>query len=848
MDELRFGPFHVAKRGRVLATEHGPVALGARAFDLLIVLAERAGRLVSKHELLDLVWPGQAVEEGNLHVQIAALRRALGAHQSLVQNLPGRGYRFAGEVLGQAGTAPETPPDNPALPLKTMVGRDAELAELHALLSQTRLLTLIGPGGVGKTHLASVLWQGARPRFTGGVYAIDFAPLVDEALVESTVLAALGLQCAESGAAAATIAAALKEQPALLLFDNCEHLLGGVAALADELLRRGAISIVATSQEPLRVSGETIYRLDPLAVPPPGVFDPYELERFSAVALFARCASASDRHFHLSPGNGAMVAEICRSLDGIPLALEMAAARAASLGIDGLRGRLTQRLRVLTTGARNAAARHQTLRHTVAWSYDLLEPFDRAVFRRLGIFAGGFTAGAVAAVIVPAPADEWGVVDALSRLIDKSMVAVGAGEQPRYRLLETLRLFALEKLADDDEHDVVAARHAAYFQQLIDDAYDAWETTEDQAWLACVSPERDNVRAALDWALVAEGGQARAVALAGSAALLWEKISLLAEGRRYLERAEALLTPATPPPAAARLHRQIGNLWHSSDRPRALAALERAEALYRGLDDHAGLSAVLALLGAVRGFMGAKEQAAAALAEARLLLRCAGRPKSLFNVLNGLGVAAALSDDLLAARDYFEEALSTAQSFGAPDREALILINLAEVAFILGDLEGAAERGIAAVERLRGLDDKSDLDWALVNLTAYLLILERRSEAARTAREALQMVSESGGHILRVCLQQWALLAAAAEPAEAARLMGFVDAGFDVAGETRQHAEQRVYDVLRARLELGLPGPALARSILEGATWSESHAVKRAYAVQANCLSPQSPSGPERRP
>jgi DNA-binding winged helix-turn-helix (wHTH) protein len=367
-DELRFGPFWLSRQRREVRAEAGPVPMGARAFDVLVTLLDRAGRLVTKNELLDLVWPGQAVEENNLHVQIAALRRALSPHQALVQTVPGRGYRYIGEVTGQ----PDTPPppvvpeatSNLPAPIGRLIGRESELRELQGLLAANRLVTITGASGIGKTRLVLALGHAVAKQFPAGVWLINLAPLATPDLVQAAVITALGLRVGETGRLFEAIAATFK-QPALLLFDNCEHQLDPVSTLVVGLLRNcPAISVVTTSQEPLRVESEMVYRLDPLALPPRGA---KEVGGFGAVALFIRRAESADRRFKFSPETSAMVVEICRALDGIPLALEMAAARVPALGLAGLKTRLDERLRLFTAGARTAEARHRTLRDMVAW-------------------------------------------------------------------------------------------------------------------------------------------------------------------------------------------------------------------------------------------------------------------------------------------------------------------------------------------------------------------------------------------------------------------------------------------------------------------------------------------------
>lgn len=831
-NDVAFGPFRLSPRRRLLATEEGPVAIGARAFDLLATLLSRPGRILSKNELLDLVWPGIIVEENNLHVQMVALRKALGPHHAVIQTVPGRGYRFAGDILGPA--APPPPPPPPARPaekllpaeLSRLIGREAELAALRAALGQNRLVTVTGPSGIGKTRLAVALGHALADQFPGGARLIDLAPIADPALVEGALAAALGLRLAAGVPAAEAIAGALGASTSLLVFDNCEHLLGAAAPLADALLSRcAALTIVATSQEPLRIGAEAIFRLDPLALPPRDATA--DLENFGAIKLFVRRVEAADRHFRLTPENGAGVAEICRQLDGIPLALEMAAARVPSLGVEGLRARLKDRLKVLSAGARSTDARHRTLRGTVAWSFDLLAPGDQVIFRRLGIFAGGFSAAAAVAILA-GEADEWSILDALFRLIDKSLVVADNGDPPRYRLLETPRLFALEQLEAHNETAATATRHAAHFEAFLVDRYEAWETTPDDTWLAGAAPELDNVRAALDWALGC--GDARtAISLAGAAARLWDKLALLGEGRRYLEQAEALVTDDIPAPETARLFRQIGNFWHNSDRPRALAALARAEAIYRASGDKLNLGAVLALMGPVRSFLGQQESGASALREAQEILEHSSYQKSLLNVFNNLGVLAAIGEDMKGAREYFERALSLARRAGAASVEIRMLLNLAEAEFLLGNHDAAASRGQAAVTYMRGAGPQGNLGWALINLAAYQLTCGRRADAAETAREALALVRPIGGYILRACLQRWALLAAMADESfDAARLTGFIDAGYAAAEESRNLTEQRVHDDLVALLKIRLSTEDYARLMNEGAMLPEAQAVAMA--------------------
>ena len=504
----------------------------------------------------------------------------------------------------------------------------------------------------------------------------------------------------------------------------------------------------------------------------------------------------------------------------------MAAARVPMFGIEGLRSHLDDRLHVFTTGPRTAERRHQTLRDTVAWSHGLLDPAGKRVFRRLAVFVGGFTLEAVSAVVPGEGETVYETIDALSRLIDKSLVVVEGRERPRYRLLETLRLYAIEQLDDSGEAAEVAARHARHFAAVFDEASAAWETMPDKDWRERYVPELDNVRTALGWALAQPDQRALAIKLAGGSGLLWGSLALVAEGRAYADRALELLEDDALSSDAARLLRHAGLFLHFVDHVRALALLQRASGLYRRLADPLGLGAVQAFIASIHIRHGQEAAANEALTIAKMVLAPASSPKSLFNVRNNLGSLALSTNRLAEARTHFETALVLAKSQKNPTRAALVLANLAEVEFNLGQVDQAVARGRETVGRMRKAGERADLGWALANLASYLLVQGDIAEARQAAHEALLLVREEGGFIVRVCLQQWALLGALdGSHAEAARLLGFVDAGFTAAGETLQPTERQIRDRLWACLSGVLPPDRLKSCGEEGARWSEADAI-----------------------
>jgi DNA-binding winged helix-turn-helix (wHTH) protein len=403
---VEFGRFRVVPHRRELLAEGRPVKLGGRDFDLLITLIEVPGAVVSKDELITRVWPGRIVEENRLQGAIAALRRVLGADRDLIRTVAGRGYQFTGqtrvraaddvEPVIPASTATSARPmraqTNLREPVSELIGREVEVAEVVDLVTTQRLVTLIGEGGIGKTRLGLEAVRHLLPEFPDGVWVAELAPLSDPELVPATVAAALGLEFATGAMSIDHVANALGAKQLMLVLDNCEHVIAAAAAMAEAVLHASsAVRVLATSREPLRIEGESLYRVPPLAVPAEDTEDAERLLRHGAVRLFVARARAADPHFSPGGRNAAVVAGICRRLDGIPLAIELAASRGGVLGIREIAARLDDRFNLLMGGHRTALPRHQTLRATLDWSHDLLPEPEQVVLRRLAIFAGAFT-------------------------------------------------------------------------------------------------------------------------------------------------------------------------------------------------------------------------------------------------------------------------------------------------------------------------------------------------------------------------------------------------------------------------------------------------------------------------
>ena len=483
---LKFGRFEVLPHRREFIAEGVPVALGSRAFDVLMVLIEAGGELVTKDEILSRVWPGMVVEEHSLQFHISTLRKVLGEDRGFIKTISGRGYRFvadittaaAGEQEGFPGRRAALPPSLPdaesltnlPAPTSGLIDREVELSEAATLLTAQRLVTLVGAGGIGKTRLGLAVARQLRPNFADGVWVAELAPLSDPDLVPVIVATALGLEIARGAVAPERVAGELGAKQLLLVLDNCEHVIGAAATMAEALLRANPRAhVMATSREPLRAEDECLYRVPPLAVPDEGTDDIEDLLGYGAVQLFVARVRATEPHFAPDQRIAPAIAAICRRLDGIALAIELAAARAAALGVEEVAAHLDDRFHLLTGGRRTALPRHQTLRATLDWSYQLLAEAERVVLRRLSIFAGSFSLEAARAIAASTKLAAFDVIDAVANLVAKSLVIANAGETVAcYRLLETTRAYALEKLTESSELEHIARCHAEYCRDLLE--------------------------------------------------------------------------------------------------------------------------------------------------------------------------------------------------------------------------------------------------------------------------------------------------------------------------------------------------------------------------------------------
>jgi predicted ATPase/DNA-binding winged helix-turn-helix (wHTH) protein len=833
----RFGGCEVRPVERKLLVDGEPVAVGARAFDVLLALIERRDGVVAKAELFDAVWPGLVVEENNLQVQVSTLRKLLGA--PAIATVPGRGYRFAlpldvataASPAGASSRAAEraglvSPAGNLSPPL---LGRDAELAALRAAVGSQALVTVLGPGGIGKTRLVGALARVAAADFPDGIHAVDLASLASPELVAMTAARAMGIASGDPQRAAEVVAQALAGRNMLLVLDNCEHLLDAVDRFI-VVLRTEApgARIVVTSQELLRHPDEYVFRLGPLALPAGA--DVTSARAAGAVALFVARAQAAEPRFALTEANAKGVVDICRQLDGIPLAIELAAARVPLLGVDGIRERLGERFRLLTAGSRLALRRHQTLRAAHEWSHALLAQAEQVIFARLGIFAGGFSLEAAQQLCADADVDEWAVLDHLGALVDKSLVLVDPGEPLRYRLLETTRAFALEQLARRDETEAIARRHAEVVLRLFEDIYaDNLRGLLPQAQIERLGPELDNLRAAIAWASQSRAEQPTAIALVGAAgagnrflfALQWE-------GRRWCEALKDAVGASIPAAIAARFWLACSEQGRAGRVDHCARDAKRAVALYRRAGDRLGTYLALNALCYALTLNGRTEDARQAIEAARAALDPSWPPRMLGAFENFAGVFHSNASSPDVARVHGERYLDLCRQSGNAYEEVIALALLIDAELQLGRIERAVARARELVENVPRPILMAD-GVGLRNAATALLEAGRLDEAEAFYREALPWVRRVFGTGAFVLDDAATLLERRGRVDDAARVAAYAERDY----AERRRAPRALAQTLRRRLDVRLATQrspeALERLIDEGRRLTDDEACALAF-------------------
>jgi len=786
----QLGRFTLRATERQLLADGVEVPLGGRAFDVLVALVGRAGKLVSKEELFERAWPGVVVEENNLQVQISTLRKVLG--QAAITTVPGRGYRFTLEVSANVPSASPSPtPRSHNLPqrLSNFIGHEHDLADCAKLLERTRLLTLTGIGGCGKTRFAIKLAEQVLPTFRDGVWFVDLAPVAEAAHVPFTVATRLRIRETPDVPLEETLSDQLANRQLLLILDNCEHLLESCAQLVQRLLEAvPGLRVLATSRESLGVAGEQIVTVRSLIAPPPSADHDIDfLTGCEAVRLFVERARLGMPTFALTAEIGPSVADICRRLDGIPLAIELAAARVSVLSVEQIRSRVNDRFRLLVGGAR-ALPRHRTLGAVMQWSYEHLAPKERQLIRRLAVFAGGWTLEAATAM-AGSPSEQADVLTLLSGLVDKSLVEVerhGNGE-PRYRMLETVRQYMVDRLEELSETSLARTRHLHFFLDLVEAIH---ESEFAGNTLGSVVPkldhEVDNILAAHASCDSVESGAELGLRLVNAVLMYWV-------GRRY----RAGLPPAEQDPI------MLGYRLSTEARARPGAqarTMYKCRALY-------GFSYLLYLL---RRF----DEAEAHLVESTSIARELGDDKILSTRVGTRIVFYILRDDLSSAKSCAEEALAIARQSDDPRYIAGALHGLGEVSIAQGAMAEAVSYLSQSVALAREAHTQITTATFLVGLAWAEVWQGLHERAAEALREALGAIAkfkdqrESSMFLISVA----GLAALRKDDHNAARFCGAAQArGFDptivlhqgvrlaqVITMVQQSMEKTVYETIEA--------------------------------------------------
>ncbi len=724
-------------------------------------------------------------------------------------------------------------PNNLPVQVTSFRGRERDLEEVKSLLAKHRLLTLFGAGGVGKTRLAVQAGADLLEQHPDGVWFADLAPISNERLVPSVVAKTLGMHQAEDRPVDEAISAWLRDKRLLLILDNCEHLLAAIAPLADAILRGCPnVSILATSRQALGITGEVVHRLPSLSLPETqSDLTAQDAMGYGAIALFVDRAQASDTRFVLTDDIVPMVVEICRRLDGIPLAIELAATRVKVLSLSDLANHLSERFKILTAGSRTALPRQKTLTALIDWSYDLLSVREQMLFQRVSIFAGGFTLDAATAVCGGDGVAEDELLDAVISLVDKSLVLAETGaELERYDLLESTRAYALAKLAEHGEQQRLARRHAAYFADIARAQEQVKSAQPMAAWIARAEGELDNFRAALEWALKDGHDIALGGALAGALERVWFGGGLSAEGRWWIGVALERTDQAEHPAVVARLWRALALL--SSGR-RSHDCAQHALTLFERLGDRHGAAQAAGSLAFSLMEMGRIEEAASANERALATLSEFGDDRGVASALWLQGLILTNRDDPIAARDLYGRALAAFRGLNDDAGVASVLTGLAELEFQQDNAEHALRYAVEALEiEVRG-KNATNIANSHNNIAAYCLALGDLERASQEARDGLAWAQKVQGatQIMWAC-QHLALVAALRGQApRAAQLLGFVDARLEELGCERGPTEKWSGDELMDSLRGRLADSQLKKLAAEGGAWSEERAVEEAKSV-----------------
>lgn len=783
-----------------------------------------ARRLLERNPYDETAYAVLIESEARAH-RPAAAKELLEKYRTAMAELGAEPSAQLEQRLLAAADEPVAPESNVPTPLSSFIGRADEIAQVKGLLQRSRLLSVVGAGGIGKTRIALAVAADVAQTFDDGVRFVDLAAIADRRYIDSTIATAvLGtLPTSLERAPQELLISAIQHRHMLLIFDNCEHLMPAIVSAVETILQRcPRVAILATSREPLRAEGEDVVRLP-------------ALPESDAIALFAERARACDKRFELNERTESDVAHICRRLDGIPLAIELAAPRVNVLSVKQLRAKLEEQFRILTSATTTALPRHKTVRALVDWSHELLTPPEQRLLRTCGVFVGGFTLEGATALFGE-DASDAGVLDLLSSLVAKSLVLVESGpEVDRYRLLQATQEYAVDKLRECNEYAVVRERHLKHFLQFACEGDTGYGTSNAREWLQRYPPEFENIRAAIDFSFeMNESGFA--AALVGLAREFYQELGLHAEGIHRAERALEALPAESPLELRAMLWlaiAQLGNTLYQT--PQALANARRAHEAFEQLDDTYHLAFASQTLGFALMRSHERKEAEAYFVRAQRLAEELGNRRVILRILLR---RAENQRYLLPPSEWlplYERALELAQVLDDELYVGYVLGHMAEMHFALGDPARAIVRAHAAHRIFEVRKDTAKRSNALANLAAYHIAVGDLASARRFAQGAIVLgrESESMVNAINGALHLGAIAALEGNGAVGARLIGFAYGAHVRHGGSPEYTEDYVRDKAREALRERLGEDEMAALEADGAALSDDEGFALALHVAA---------------
>ncbi len=764
--ELRFGPFRLLQAQQALYKGGERVRLGSRAFELLVAFCKNPGDLLTKEHLLARVWPGLHVDETAVRVHVSALRKALGPEPQsgpYIVNVVGRGYRFSSPVTAIKASVPpaaaQMPRRHAPYRLASVVGRDEAISSIASQLPDHRLVTVVGAGGIGKTTVALVLADRLAADYPERAHFVDLSPWSDGGLVPAAVACSLGLSNLSEDPSSGVVAC-LREKRLLLVLDCCERVVDGIAVLVERILAEApGVQILATSREPLRAQGERVIRLPPLVTPAVSAgITAEQAAAFPAIQLFLERASASHADFELTDVNAPLVAALCMRLDGIALAIELVAGHVNAFDLPTLAAMMDDRLSLFGPSRRTALPRHKTLRAVLDWSFETIGEGERRLLRRISVFVGGAGLSAIQDVVADGGFSRSATAETLGMLVDKSLVSADlSGPAARYRLLDTTRAYAVEKLRESGETDELARRHALYYQASFAEARETWTAATAAAWLAACSRDLGNVRGALDWAFSPDGDLLLGARLAAETLPVMFEISLVEEVRRRAATALAALESCAEPDAILemRLNTTLGAalMYTPGPLPQTILAWEQVLAIATERGIKASQARSLWGLWTAYAYTGRPREA---LGFARRYAQVKINDDDAFTHLPGeriIGVSLHLMGEHAAARRHIDDMLANYThrvfEFYTPgyqlDQGAMARVTLVRLLWITGFQDEALTRLAQVLADVRRADHAISICYAAIEAAVPILLLAGNLGGAERELDVLQHIADRNG-------------------------------------------------------------------------------------------------------